>query len=158
MKSSTRFVSIARATALITAGMVIGGWLATTPVGAHVGGTVTHLWSDHIKPKGDERYVLQDGVLPIHHISSGAEGPGPTDAPVTESLNVFCDNGEVAIGGGVNARASSSATFTHGPFVMESNYIERSSGGGWRGTVQAATSGGSWDIEVDVFCTKGAGF
>jgi hypothetical protein len=31
--------------------------IVATPAGAHVGGTVGHLWNDHIKPKADKRYA-----------------------------------------------------------------------------------------------------
>lgn len=46
-----------RAIALLATGMVIGVVMLATPAGAHVGGTVGHLWKDHIKPKTDPRYA-----------------------------------------------------------------------------------------------------
>lgn len=36
--------------------MVLGVAVAGTPAGAHVGGTVNHLWK-HLRPKADARYV-----------------------------------------------------------------------------------------------------
>lgn len=42
--------------ALLTAGMAIGIVMVGTPAGAHVGGTVNHLWKKHIRPKADQRY------------------------------------------------------------------------------------------------------
>jgi hypothetical protein len=41
--------------ALLAAGIAIGVVLAGSPAGAHVGGTVNHLWG-HLKPKADARY------------------------------------------------------------------------------------------------------
>ena len=46
----------ARAAALVAAGMVLGVAVAGTPAGAHVGGTVNHLWK-HLRPKADAWYV-----------------------------------------------------------------------------------------------------
>ena len=39
------------------ASFVIGMVVVATPAGAHVGGTVSHLWNQHIRPKADARYV-----------------------------------------------------------------------------------------------------
>ena len=41
----------------LTIGVAIGSLLAATPVYSHVGGTVDHLWRDHIRPRADKRYV-----------------------------------------------------------------------------------------------------
>jgi hypothetical protein len=48
--------------ALLAAGMAIGVVMVGTPAGAHVGGTVTHLWG-HLKPKADARYVNETELL-----------------------------------------------------------------------------------------------
>jgi hypothetical protein len=45
-----------RTTTVLTLGVVIGTVLMATPAGSHVGGTVTHLWNTHIRPKADARY------------------------------------------------------------------------------------------------------
>jgi hypothetical protein len=37
-------------------GMLVGVVLAATPAGAHVGGSVKHLWG-HLRPKADKRYL-----------------------------------------------------------------------------------------------------
>jgi len=46
-----------RTAAVLALGIVIGTMLLATSAGAHVGGTVLHLWNQHIKPKADARYV-----------------------------------------------------------------------------------------------------
>jgi hypothetical protein len=46
-----------RAVALLAAGLAIGVTMMATPAMSHVGGTVGHLWKDHIKPRADARYV-----------------------------------------------------------------------------------------------------
>jgi hypothetical protein len=50
------------AVAVLAAGMVIGIVMVGTPAGAHVGGTVNHLWG-HLKPKADARYVNETELL-----------------------------------------------------------------------------------------------
>jgi hypothetical protein len=41
--------------ALLATGIMIGVVMAGSPAGAHVGGTVNHLWN-HLRPKADARY------------------------------------------------------------------------------------------------------
>lgn len=48
--------------ALVAAGIMIGVAMVGTPAGAHVGGTVNHLWN-HLKPKADKRYVNETELL-----------------------------------------------------------------------------------------------
>jgi hypothetical protein len=45
-----------RAVALVAIGVAFGSTLTATPVYSHVGGTVTHLWTKHIRPQADKRY------------------------------------------------------------------------------------------------------
>lgn len=45
--------------ALLAAGIAIGVVMMGTPAAAHVGGSVTHLWNQHIKPKTDARYYTK---------------------------------------------------------------------------------------------------
>jgi hypothetical protein len=52
-----------KAVALIATGAVIGTVLAATPAGAHVGGTVAHLWT-HLRPKADMRYLPASNLPP----------------------------------------------------------------------------------------------
>jgi hypothetical protein len=56
-KGTNRGLRRWRAVALLAVGMTIGVVMVATPAGAHVGGTVGHLWNDHIKPKADARYA-----------------------------------------------------------------------------------------------------
>jgi hypothetical protein len=42
---------------LAIAGVLVGA-LLLSPVAAHVNKNFSHLWSDHIKPKADNRYVI----------------------------------------------------------------------------------------------------
>ncbi len=48
--------------ALLAAGMALGVVMVGTPAGAHVGGSVNHLWN-HLKPKADKRYVNESELL-----------------------------------------------------------------------------------------------
>lgn len=45
-----------RGVALVLVGLIVGT-LFLTPAGAHVGGTVRHLWNKHLKSRADARYV-----------------------------------------------------------------------------------------------------
>jgi hypothetical protein len=45
-----------RTAALLATGIAIGAMLMGTPVYSHVGGTVAHLWTKHIRAKTDARY------------------------------------------------------------------------------------------------------
>lgn len=42
---------------LLMAGVLTGSLLSAAPVYSHVGGTVAHLWRDHIRPRADKRYL-----------------------------------------------------------------------------------------------------
>jgi hypothetical protein len=48
-----------RTATVLAIGVAIGSALVATPVSSHVGGTVTHLWNDHIRPKADARYYTK---------------------------------------------------------------------------------------------------
>jgi hypothetical protein len=51
-----------RQVALLATGIVIGVAMVGTPVGAHIGGTVSHVWN-HLKPRADARYVNEQELL-----------------------------------------------------------------------------------------------
>jgi hypothetical protein len=64
---STRRVALISAVVAISVGL----FAAPTPVRSHVGGTVKHLWQDHIKPRTDNRYhtkakLAKSGKAPVH--------------------------------------------------------------------------------------------
>jgi hypothetical protein len=46
-----------RTAALVAIGVAIGTTMTATPISGHVGGTVGHLWRDHIKAKTEPRYA-----------------------------------------------------------------------------------------------------
>jgi hypothetical protein len=74
---------------LLALGVAIGALLTETPVSSHVGGTVKHLWTDHIRPRADERYVgrleARDRYVRV------AYGTTPTN--VTTSFQVLGPDG-----------------------------------------------------------------
>lgn len=57
-----------RTTAVLAVGVAIGTVMVGTPAGAHVGGTVSHLWG-HLKPKADARYLNNNEVRAFGAIS-----------------------------------------------------------------------------------------
>jgi hypothetical protein len=48
-----------RTVALVAIGVAIGSTIGAGPVSSHVGGTVQHLWSKHIKRQADARYYTK---------------------------------------------------------------------------------------------------
>ena len=62
-----------QAVILLLLGSLIGAMLLT-PVGAHVGGTVRHLWTKHIRPKADVRYEGKRDVLYARVAANGTLG------------------------------------------------------------------------------------
>jgi hypothetical protein len=65
--------------ALLTLCIAIGAGIGGSPAGAHVGGTIEHIWN-HLKPKADKRYVNQKQALWAVVNSNGtlARGSGVT--------------------------------------------------------------------------------
>jgi hypothetical protein len=65
------------AVALLAAGIAIGVVMVATPAGAHVGGSVNHLWN-HLKPKADKRYLpgppMQKGTVRGMFLVGGTAG------------------------------------------------------------------------------------
>jgi hypothetical protein len=100
-----------RAATLLAVGAVIGMVMIATPAGAHVGGTVSHLWNKHIKPKADARYVkraapqgpLQSGVTIRGVIGGDFDASGASDWRVVQTLPVrspiVLGNGAVDVDG-----------------------------------------------------------
>ena len=85
-----------RAVALLAVGVTIGVSMVATPAGAHVGGTVSHLWDQHIKPKADERYVklsspqrpLRSGVTIRGVVGGDFHASAASDWRVLESFPI----------------------------------------------------------------------
>jgi hypothetical protein len=69
-----------RTVVLVALSVLIGIVVAAPPVGAHVGGTVQHLWRDHIRPKADARYLNDSisvaAVGPLPGTELGGDGVG----------------------------------------------------------------------------------
>jgi hypothetical protein len=69
-----------RAVALLAAGLAIGVTMTATPAMSHVGGTVSHLWNTHIKPKADARYVKKSAIKTIQgNYAGGAVAASAND-------------------------------------------------------------------------------
>ena len=67
---------------LLLAGSLIGAVLLT-PAGAHIGDSVSHLWSDHIRAKADLRYERETDVLFATVAGAGTLGNHEGAASVT---------------------------------------------------------------------------
>jgi hypothetical protein len=85
-----------RAATLLAVGAVIGMVMIATPAGAHVGGTVSHLWKQHIRPKADARYVklrspqapLRSGVTIRGVIGGDFHASASSDWRVEQSFSI----------------------------------------------------------------------
>jgi hypothetical protein len=70
-----------RTAAVLALGIVIGTMLLATSAGAHVGGTVSHLWNQHIKPRADARYVKKSAIKTIQgNYAGGAVADSSSDS------------------------------------------------------------------------------
>jgi hypothetical protein len=72
-----------QAALLLLAGTLIG-IILLTPAGAHIGDSVSHLWSDHIRPKGDLRYESDKDVLFATVSANGTLGSNDGATSVTK--------------------------------------------------------------------------
>lgn len=61
-----------RMTLVILLSVLLGVILAPLPGFSHVGGTVGHLWNQHIKPKADARYSTVVTEFPVNCVSLDA--------------------------------------------------------------------------------------
>jgi hypothetical protein len=62
-----------RTIALVAVGVALGVTLAAPPVSSHVGGSVNHLWSAHIRPKADARYHTKRAADARYHTKAVAD-------------------------------------------------------------------------------------
>jgi hypothetical protein len=142
-----------RAVTLVATGAVIGAVMLATPAGAHVGGTVGHLWNDHIKPKADARY-LQNTVRVVQ--SGGTVAAGSFD-----SQTVDCPAGYQAIGGGVDinqiagGRVASSHPIRDGARALTLANGQHPAANGWYGAINnASDSPSTAPYWVVVVCSR----
>lgn len=91
MAVKLRVKSLAVGLAMLVVGLV-AGMLFLGPVGAHVGGTVGHLWRDHIQPRSDARYLRSVRTVQSDEVTVPAGG--------VDDATAACPNGKIALGGG----------------------------------------------------------
>ena len=92
--------------ALLATGIVIGVVMAGSPAGAHVGGTVSHLWA-HLRPLADARYerpVIQPGqtvrgTIGFKTEASGAGVEFGANASLPRAAPVALDDAHVEVAG-----------------------------------------------------------
>ena len=131
-----------RAGALLATGVAIGLMVVATPGVSHVGGTVSHLWNQHIKPRADARYVRAVEVLSVNGIAV----PGST---VQTSMGIAnCPTGKKPVGGGAEFQGIS------GPTTTPSIVYSKPTGTGWAAAIEAS-SDESWWVSVWVVCVSG---
>jgi hypothetical protein len=110
---------------------VVGSWLQ--PAAAHTG-TPSHLWTQHLRPKADLRYLQNSSV----YVSPGFSLGALADLSVTRR----CPAGMQAIGGGVdfatanaNVQVISDAPIVSGTNLFAAAQGKNPAGGGWRVTM-----------------------
>jgi hypothetical protein len=147
--------------------------LLATSAGAHVGGTVSHLWNQHIKPRADVRYANAvagtDKARNADKID-GIDSSGLLKDTLTVSANdtvskgnfdtqiVLCPAGYEAVGGGVDlnqvftGRVTASGPTVGGQRPVLQAVGQHGAADGWWGAVElestAVEASVSWTIEV----------
>jgi hypothetical protein len=109
-----------RTTTVLTLGVVIGTVLMATPAASHVGGTVSHLWNAHIKPRADARYD-RPTVKRLETIRgtvggqviSGATGEWGFNAQLPRAARAGLDDAHVTIDGVDEASNECTGTSTN---------------------------------------------
>jgi hypothetical protein len=139
------------AAALLVLGaiVIVGLWLQ--PATAHIG-TVSHLWTQHIRPKADARYLENTKV----YVTSFSIGAG---ANVTADSD--CPEGWQAIGGGVDFVSGASAqvsVLSNAPKVNGDNIVAASDGrnpaaDGWRVKMHNNNGAASFTGAVAAICS-----
>jgi hypothetical protein len=111
--------------------VVVGLWLQ--PATAH-DGTPNHLWTTHVRPKADLRYLQNTRVYVSPQFSLGALA----DQTVTQ----LCPDGSQAIGGGVDfdtadadVQVISTAPVVNGDGVFAADEGRNPASEGWRVTM-----------------------
>jgi hypothetical protein len=130
--------------------MVVGTWLE--PATAHIG-TVKHLWTVHIRPKTDARYLQNTKT----YITSFSIGPGANIQADSD-----CPGGWQAIGGGVDFVSGASAqvsVLSNAPKVNGDNIVAASDGrnpapDGWRVKMHNNNGAGSYTGAVAAICSQ----
>jgi hypothetical protein len=142
-----------RTAAVLALGIVIGTMLLTTSAGAHVGGTVSHLWTVHIKPKTDARYLQNTKTIVK---SGGTVAIGSFDTEI-----VMCPAGWQAIGGGVDinqvagGHVASSHPLINGQRALNFADGQHQAANGWFGAINnASDSPSTAPYWVVVVCSK----
>ena len=131
-----------RAGALLATGVAIGLMVVATPGVSHVGGTVSHLWNQHIKPRADARYARAVETFAVNGIPA-------VGGSVQTSMGVApCPTGKKAVGGGAEWGGISVPTTT--PSIVYS----KPTGTGWTAEIEAS-SADSWWVQVYVVCVSG---
>jgi hypothetical protein len=117
--------------AVLGVAIVVGSWLQ--PAAAHIG-TPSHLWTHHLRPKADLRYLGNSNVYVSPEFSLGALA----DLSVTR----LCPSGMQAIGGGVDFDPATAdvQVISDAPIVSGTNLFGAAEGknpasGGWRVTM-----------------------
>ena len=80
-----------------------------TPAGAHVGGSVTHLWNQHIKPRTDARYYTKTQAngrfLPGGNLPAGKTVRGTYWMGATAGAGFDLATSEILFGWRLRSRA-----------------------------------------------------
>ena len=132
------------AIALVVVGLVIGVTMMATPAVGHVGGTVSHLWNQHIKPKADARYARAVQVVQ-------ADGNTIIVSTVQQSTGTAsCPSGKKVLGGGAEYQGIFAPSST--PSIVYSKPVTTAPQG-WTAQIEAS-SNEDWSVRVYAVCAK----
>jgi hypothetical protein len=139
-----------RLASVLAIGVAVGSVMVATPAGAHVGGTVNHLWG-HLMPKADARY-LQQRMKTVVVSDTALNGQH-------EVAIATCPTGYRATGGGVDPNnVLTMAVTSSGPTIAGQRTLLTADGthgsaNGWWGAV-VNNSGSSAVFKVTAICAK----
>ena len=172
MSGKMRMVSVA------TVGVLVGCLFAATPVYSHVGGTVRHLWRDHIKTKvtklvytkaqSDALYAGKDSsytkvesddlyAAESHSHASTFDTTVVTSMGTTLTTagtstgTATCPANTKVVGGGIEFDAYVSSSLTEGPYVTKSR--PAATGEAWDAAIYAAPND-DWRSTIFAVCAS----
>lgn len=148
-----------------------------SPAGAHVGGTVTHLWTQHIKPKvtalvytktqSNARYLgktakaadanLLDGVDSSLYMRDDVvvvSSTSTSDSTSPKFHTITCPSGRRAVGGGgaINNGGDLVALQDSHPASFGNNNVSNPAEEWWVTAKEVAAYGSNWSVSVYAVC------
>lgn len=154
-----------RSTALLMAAGILIGATMVAPAGAHVGGSVGHLWKKHIRPLADKRFFTKQQANNrfLSETITVVESSGSIPVDNFGFARADCPEGYKVVGGGMDpSNVLTTSVTSNGPVFPTGMFGGRLVGKedgvneapiGWRATVRN-DSASTQDFKVGVICAR----